>query len=209
MGLTDRMGSGLSGLNGLGVLPRSVVSAGGVEAGLTDSGKTVAVLGPAGSQVVSKFSGECSDSSRYTLLLGPAGADNLDALRDLMPWLRPRPLGTHKSAGFGDRLGLATPGHIRALRAAGGGIAPIFAQQSIREMERTGRSPQQVLDDATWGVFAEGWREGFGADADHLKTPKDVDTCVAAGYTFFTFDPGPYVDDSAESADASTLRTSL
>ena len=69
------------------------------------------------------------------------------------------------------------------MRAAGGGLAPIFAQQSIREMERTGRSPREVLDDATWGVFAEGWQEGFGADADHLKTAEDIDACVAAGYS--------------------------
>jgi len=41
MGLTDRKASGLSALNGPGVLPRSVVSAGSVEAGLAgapDSG---------------------------------------------------------------------------------------------------------------------------------------------------------------------------
>src|SRR4029450_270246 len=84
-----------------------------------------------------------------------------------------------------------------------------FAQQSIREMERTGRSPQEVLDDATWGVFAEGWQGGFGADADHLKTAEDIDACVAAGYTFFTFDPGEYVDDGAEAAGASELRAAL
>ena len=69
---------------------------------------------------------------------------------------------------MGDRIGLATPGHVHAVRAVSG-IAPIFAQQSIREMARTGRTPQQVMDDATWGIFQEGWSEGVGADADHLK----------------------------------------
>ena len=209
MDLTDRKASGLSTLNDLGVLPHSVASAAGVEAGLVDSGQRIAVLAPAESPVISNFTGESSDSRGRSLLLGPASTSNLKALRGIMPWLRPRPLGTRTSAGFGDRLGLASPGHVRALRAAGGRIAPIFAQQSIREMERTGRSPQQVLDDATWGVFAEGWQEGFGADADHLKTTDDVDACVAAGYTFFTFDPGSYVDDTTEAADASTLRTSF
>jgi tagaturonate epimerase len=130
-------------------------------------------------------------------------------LRELFPWLRPRRLGLRRSFGFGDRLGIATPGHVRALRAAGGDLAPIFAQQSIREMERTRRDPQRVLNDATWGVFAEGWREGFGADADHLKTPADVDACLAAGYTFFTFDPGAHVDSTADSQQASALGASL
>ena len=30
------------------------------------------------------------------------------------------PLGLAPSFGFGDRLGLATPGHVEAMRAAGG-----------------------------------------------------------------------------------------
>jgi len=209
MGLTENTPTALLGLNGLDVLPRSAVSVAGVQAGLARSGARVAILAPPGSPVVSSFEGESSASGGRTLLLGPVSAANVDALRDLMPWMRPRPLGTRTSAGFGDRIGLATPGHVRALRAAGGGVAPIFAQQSIREMERTGRSPQQVLDDATWGAFAEGWQEGFGADADHLKTAEDVDACVAAGYSFFTFDPGEYVDDGAEAAGASALRTAL
>jgi hypothetical protein len=69
---------------------------------------------------------------------------------------------------MGDRIGLATPRHVRAIRAAQGKIAPIFAQQSIREMARTRRTPQQVLDAATWGVFSEGWQDGMGADATSL-----------------------------------------
>jgi tagaturonate epimerase len=209
MGLTKNTATALLALNGLDVRPNSAVSVEGTEAGLVGAGQRVAVLAPSGSRVISGFEGESSATGSRTLILGPMSAANLDALRDLLPWLRPQPLGTRTSAGFGDRLGLATPGHIRALHAAGGRIAPIFAQQSIREMERTGRSPQEVLDDATWGVFAEGWREGFGADADHLKTAEDVDACVAAGYSFFTFDPREYVDDRAEAAGAPALRTAL
>jgi hypothetical protein len=209
MGLTKNPATALLAMNGLDVLPNSAVSVDGTEAGLVASGQRLAILAPSGSQVLSGFEGGSSATGDRTLLLGPMSAANLEALRDLMPWLRPRPLGTRTSAGFGDRLGLATPGHVRALRAAGGGLAPIFAQQSIREMERTGRSPREVLDDATWGAFAEGWQEGSGADADHLKTAEDVDSCVAAGYSFFTFDPGEYVDDEAETADASALRSSL
>jgi tagaturonate epimerase len=200
MGLTENTATALLALNGLDVRPNSAVSVEGTEAGLVGEDQKVAVLAPAGSRAISEFEGESSAVGGRTLVLGPMNAANLDVLRGLLPWLRPRPLGTRTSAGFGDRLGLATPGHVMALRAAGGGLAPVFAQQSIREMERTGRSPKEVLDDATWGVFAEGWREGFGADADHLKAAEDVDACVAAGYTFFTFDPGEYVYDGAEAA---------
>jgi hypothetical protein len=132
------------------------------------------------------------------VLLCPLRPANAAALRARLHWLRPVPLGLRTSAGFGDRLGLATPGHVRAAREAG--IAPIFAQQSVRENARTGRTPQQVLDDATWGVFQEGWREPWGADADHLKTPADVDGFVAAGYTLYTIDPGDHVDNAAHTA---------
>jgi tagaturonate epimerase len=209
MGLTENTATALLALNGLEVLPNSAVSVAGAEIGLARPGPRVVVLAPPGSPVFAGFRGESSAIGGRTLLIGPTSADNLDALRGLMPWLRPRPLGTRTSAGFGDRLGLATPGHVRALRAAGGRLAPIFAQQSIREMERTGRSPKEVLDDATWGVFAEGWQEGFGADADHLKTAEEIDACLAAGYSFFTFDPGEYVDDRAEAAGVSALHRAL
>ena len=50
-------------------------------------------------------------------------------------------LGTEPSFGFGDRIGLATPGHVLAMQRSGHGILPIFPQQSIREMARTNRSP--------------------------------------------------------------------
>jgi tagaturonate epimerase len=63
-----------------------------------------------------------------------------------------------------------------------------------------------VIDDAMWGVFQEGWRGGFGADADHLKTLEDVDLCAAAGYTFYTVDPGEYVDNAANTAPPEALR---
>jgi hypothetical protein len=62
------------------------------------------------------------------------------------------------------------------------------------------------MDDALWGVLAESWQSGFGADADHLKTTDDIDLCLKAGFTFFTIDPGLFVDNRAESADLSQLR---
>ena len=138
------------------------------------------------------------------LLLCPLTAVNAAALRTAVPWLQAVPLGLRTSAGCGDRLGLATPGHIRAVRKAAG-VAPILAQQSIRENARTGRTPQEVMDDAMWGVFQEGWRAGFGADADHLKTTADADVTAAAGYTFFTVDPGDHVDDAAHTASPAEL----
>ncbi|MHB0857037.1 MAG: tagaturonate epimerase family protein [Anaerolineae bacterium] len=137
--------------------------------------------------------------------LGPLDHTNAEALRACVPWTAPTCVGLATSAGLGDRLGIATPGHIRALKGVRG-IVPILAQQSIREMERTVRTADQVMDDATWGVLQEGWRAGFGADADHLKTSEDIDRCVAAGFLWYTLDPRDHVDNAAETDDLTALR---
>jgi tagaturonate epimerase len=122
-----------------------------------------------------------------------------------MPSL-PTPLGLSPSFGFGDRIGVATRGHVAAVKRCGAGIAPIFPQQSIREMARTSRSPQQVMDDAMHGAKEAGWTDAIGADADHLKTPDDVNVTAAVGFTFFTIDPSGSVDQKADNYDASTVR---
>ncbi|MHB8818028.1 MAG: tagaturonate epimerase family protein, partial [Bellilinea sp.] len=163
----------------LNLLPRSWAFHEGVEYALVDTGAVIklAVLCQLHPPVVSGFVGDASEFEGQTLQVCPLTPENAAVLRSKLPWLRPKLLGTQTSAGMGDRLGLATPGHVKAVQRTDGNIAPIFAQQSIREMTRTGRSPVQVMDDAMWGVFQEGWRSGFGADADHLKTIQDIDSC--------------------------------
>ena len=171
-----------------------------------DGARLVAVAAAGRADALAGFEGEWSTSNGLPVLVAPLTAPNAAALRRHLPWLVPRSLPAGTSAGFGDRLGLATPGHVRALRAAGGTIAPVFAQQSIREMTRTGRAPQAVVDDATWGSFEAGWTQGQGADADHLKTAADITSCAAAGFTMFTIDPGEHVDPRAESFGPADLR---
>jgi hypothetical protein len=133
----------------------------------------------------------------------PTDAQNAAALRAHLAWMTPAPVGLRKSVGCGDRLGLATVGHLDAVR--GGDMFPVLAQQSIREMQRSQRTPQQVMDDATWGVFQSGYRDGWGCDADHLKNTEAIDSCIAAGYIGFTLDPGDHVDNEAHDADITTL----
>ena len=113
-------------------------------------------------------------------------------------------LGLTPSFGFGDRLGLATPGHIASVK--GTKFAPIFAQQSVRENTRTGRTPQDVMDDAKRAVDAAKWDSAWGADADHLKTVEDLPPFITAGYTFFTVDPGEHVDNGADTDSLKALQ---
>ena len=170
-----------------------------------DGGDCLVVRPAAGSDgVLLGFEGELGEHGGRRLLVGPASARNAAVLRGRLSWLTPHPLGLCTSFGFGDRLGVATPGHVKALKATGGAIVPVFAQQSGRELARTGRTAHDVMNAATWGAFAEGWRGLQGADADHLKTTADIDAYLDAGFTMFTIDPGEHVgriDPNAASAD--------
>lgn len=188
----------------LSIYPRSETEVNGTTYLLArgDQGRVLCILGDA-----TGFAGAWAGD----VFVCPLASANAARLRDRLHWLRPGLVGLHKSVGCGDRLGLATPGHIRAVRrvlahgTGRGTLIPILAQQSVRENARTGRTPQQVLDDAMWGAFQEGWREPWGADADHLKTTQDIDVAVAAGYTFFTVDPGACVDNETQTASAAVL----
>jgi hypothetical protein len=110
--------------------------------------------------------------------------------------LKAVPLGLVPSFGYGDRLGLATPGHLAA--NTGSGFAPIFAQQSIREMARTNRTPEEVMAAARDALAAASFTGPWGADADHLKTQEDVQRTTAAGFCFFTIDPSEHVENKAD-----------
>jgi len=118
-----------------------------------------------------------------------------------VPNLRPTPIGTASSFGFGDRIGRATPGHIRALRSSGTTFVPVLAQQSARELERTGRTFTEVLDAATRGAVEAGWTRGFAADADHLRTVDEVLAALEAGFTMLTIDPSAHVDETEGDLD--------
>ena len=152
------------------------------------------------------FAGVVEPTDGKVRLVAKTSPENALALRSALPWLKPSRFGLHTSAGFGDRLGLATPGHVRALKAVGAAINPVFAQQSIREMGRCHRTPRNVLDDATWGTFQAGWTKPVGGDADHLEELDDIDDTVAAGFVFYTLDPKAEVDPGAEHADAAAIQ---
>ncbi|MBZ0307919.1 MAG: tagaturonate epimerase family protein [Anaerolineae bacterium] len=165
----------------------------------TPSGRMLRVEG----QLPNGLHGETIDG----VYLCPTDEANAAAIRQILPWSAPQRVGLKKSVGCGDRLGIATPGQLRAVQE--GDMFPVLAQQSMREMERARRSPQQVLDDATWGVIAANYQDGFACDADHLKTIEDINVCADAGYIGYTLDPGQYVDDEADHAEESALENKI
>ena len=123
-------------------------------------------------------------------------------LRETFPFTAPvRVLGRDRSFGVGDRLGIAAPGHIRVFRRYD--AAPVFAQQSMRELKLTGRTYGDVLDAATFAVFREDYRDGFGADGDHLKTMDEVRGALDLGYSMITLDCSEHIRGDGGRAELS------
>lgn len=121
---------------------------------------------------------------------------NSQILRKAFPFTAPiSSKGRKTSLGLGDRLGLASVGHIKLIKDYD--VFPILAQQSIRELALTGRNYNDVLDSATWAVFQENYQTGFGADGDHLKTAEEVEMALDCGYTMITLDCSEYINNSA------------
>ncbi len=118
-------------------------------------------------------------------------------LRESFPFTAPsRVLRLPKTIGTGDRLGVACDGHIACVKDSD--YAPVLAQQSIRELNLTGRSYEEVLDAATFAVFRNGYNKPWGADGDHLKKPEEIEYAISCGYTMITLDCSEYIKTGAE-----------
>jgi len=125
----------------------------------------------------------------------PLDIANSRALFEAFPFTRPQTQkGRTLSIGLGDRLGLAAPGHLSAIK--GYDVFPVLAQQSIRELNLTGRTYEEVLAAAAWGVFQEGYTKGYGADGDHLKTRQEISYALRCGYTRITLDCSDHIKNS-------------
>lgn len=137
----------------------------------------------------------------------PLNTVNRKLIQEIFEFTKPFLTGLKDSFGFGDRIGLANAGHLRAVKFYN--FTPVLAQQSIRELTRTKRTAEEVMDAAVWAVFQEGYKSGFGADADHLKNEADIDLMLKAGYKMLTFDPSDYVDNNADTYSNNILKKNI
>lgn len=167
----------------------------------TDQGDRLLALGG-----TPGFEGEAFQHEGRPCLLAELSHHNAKRLRALLPFTAPRPgLSGTCSIGVGDRLGLATPGHLRAFRRHPG-VFPVLAQQSIRELNLTGRTYEQVLDSASWAVFREGWTEGWGADGDHLKKHEEIQYALDCGFSMITLDCSEHIRNQAVNMTEAELK---
>ena len=133
------------------------------------------------------FQGQVTVTDKLAVKRCPLDHQNAQTLRRRLPWTAPVSLRDIKTTiGCGDRLGRATPGHLQAVEKYD--VAPVLAQQSIRELNLTGRTFENVVDDVTFLVLQQGYTKGYGADGDHLKTLEDIGVAVDAGMAMITLD---------------------
>ena len=193
------------------VYPYSInaIEGGSIFIGKTDTEKSLFILLNKGHKNLlwDKFIGEeiplSKDINSIKLKKCRLVYENAILIKQEFAFTRSKPLGVVDSIGMGDRLGLANPGHIRSLK--GFAFKPILAQQSIRELTRTQRTPDEVMDAAVWAVLQEGYKDGYGSDADHLKTKEDIDLLMSAGFTMYTFDPSAFVQNEADTISVGEL----
>jgi len=146
-----------------------------------------------------KFQTESQETVKdKEIKLVPLNHENALVLRKLLPFTSPVAFGKKgMSMGLGDRLGLASPGHLRLVKNTD--IRPVLAQQSIRELDLTKRTYEEVMDAASWAVFQEGYHNGFGADGDHLKTEDEVKMALNLGFTMITLDCSEKINNDVPS----------
>lgn len=154
--------------------------------------------------ISSKFVGQQIKGHGLFARICPLNEKNAAVIRELFPWTSPVSLRRKKTTvGCGDRLGLAGPGHIAAIREFD--VSPVLAQQSIRELTLTGRTYRNVVDDTIFSVYQCGYEDGYGADGDHLKTIADINLALAADIPMITLDLSGVVFAEAGNWDASKI----
>jgi tagaturonate epimerase len=162
----------------------------------TTQGKRLVVRGERGKVRKDPFKGKNHHHEGTTLKLCDLSPENTACLTNLFPYTRPVSLRAYPvTVGTGDRLGCATPGHLRAVRRYP--VRPILAQQSVRENKQTGRGFIGVVSDAAWAVFQENYQGGYGADGDHLKTLDEIEEALNAGVSMVTLDLTEQLNPSA------------
>ncbi len=154
------------------------------------------IMYAADTQAFPDFPGTCETIDGHAIARCPLTPEAAQFLRREFPFTAPQALkGKDATIGTGDRLGLANPAHIQAVREHD--IFPVLAQQSMRELDFTGRTYQDVLDAATFAVFQEGYEDGFGFDGDHLKRIEDIEMALACGATMITLDLSDVMNTAA------------
>ncbi|MBU0951829.1 MAG: tagaturonate epimerase family protein [Elusimicrobia bacterium] len=109
-------------------------------------------------------------------------------LRKKYPHTNPSVIRNGFVFGVGYRCAYGLGNVIQAKVAKELGIQVVLAQQSARELERTGRTYENVIDLGAYSSQEANLTIPWSADGDHLKTEEHIKAAVAGGCTHFTYD---------------------
>ncbi len=154
-----------------------------------ENSKFLLAVAPSIRQLPEGLEGDLLTASKtgIAVMKAPLTVANSKVLRRCFAWTNPVSLRNYSTTiGCGDRLGLASAGHLMAVKNRK--VCPVLAQQSIRELNLTGRNYEQVVADAVFAVFECDYRQPFGADGDHLKNLDDIEMALKAGMPMITLD---------------------
>lgn len=175
-----------------------------------DGVRLIIVKDADGKKLLATGSGSLFDDLAGEMMEGkgkvcPLSHENRLVLNRYFDYTVPQAFGKEiATMGLGDRLGLASPGHIETIRNRN--IKPILAQQSIRELNLTDRSMTDIVDAASFAVFQEGYKGGFGADGDHLKEEEDIQHALAIGMSMLTLDCSDYIVNGISNLTVDEIR---
>ncbi len=194
--LDDLRGVAKNSFESFGVYPDSINYSEGTYFFMSrNDGKKILVILNEGI-IFDKFTGVVESIGSRKAKVCELSNENCSSLRSIFPFTNPvNHRGKAISIGLGDRLGLASAGHVRLIKDLP--VFPVLAQQSIRELNLTGRTYNDVLSSAAWAVFQEGYTKGYGADGDHLKTEQEVKMALDCGFTMITLDCSEHIDNTA------------
>ncbi len=168
--------------------------------------KNLVAVGDRG-KIFRELVGEEKNQNGLKIKVCALTVENSQVIRRYFDFTNPISLAQHQTTfGLGDRLGLASSGHLKLFKKHPA-VRPVLAQQSIRELNLTGRDYGQVLADAVWAVFQEDYRLGFGADGDHLKALDDIKMALDYGYTMITLDCSEHIKNFSSEQNAELEET--
>lgn len=184
------------------VYPKSYAKHGNVRLLMVKDGTEKYILATGSGALYDELTGENIENKGK---ICPLSHENRLVLNRYFEYTVPKAFGTKVATiGLGDRLGLASPGHIKTIKNRN--IKPILAQQSIRELTLTNRTMTDMLDAAAFAVFQEGYKGGYGADGDHIKKESDIEYALSLGVSMMTLDCSDQIDNEFEQASVETVR---
>ena len=181
------------------------------------NGWVALVSNDAGQKLVCATKGECPLSAMWAVEstceqdgikveIMALNANNAAVIRRFVKWAAPSACGVKGiSVGVSDWLGAA--GDCVLPLFANKKLKPVLAEYSAADSALLQRNFLAAVDAATWGVFAAGYKAGYGANAEGLQTEEDIVKALLYGYSMLGLDCSAKIDlDIEKMSDAEVAK---